>query len=355
MSLDSLEKLGFGTWVNRQADQTLLLTHDIARVTSIHKDSYSISRGEGEIFAELTGRFSYTVNSSIDLPTTGDWVYVDIYDESHAIIHGVVPRKTLLTRKMAGKQVDYQLIAANVDYAFIVQAVDENFNLRRLERYLVMIHEAGITPIVLLSKCDLLSSDVLDELKQQVYEVAPTLKILAFSNLSGENIAQIMGLLLPGNTYCLMGSSGVGKTTLVNSIVGDGTFKTQLVSKIQSKGKHTTTSRELIMLSNGAVLIDTPGMRELGNMTVDAGIEETFTDIAKLEQRCKYNDCTHTNENGCAVLSAIGSGELSQSRFNSYVKLTHEAAFNKMSYVEKRKKDKAFGKLIKTTLKNKQR
>ncbi|MCW8945243.1 MAG: ribosome small subunit-dependent GTPase A, partial [Sedimenticola sp.] len=298
----------------------------------------------------------YTADSPTDLPTTGDWVYADFYDDhTHAIIHGVMPRKTLLRRKTAGKLVDFQLIAANIDVAFVIQSADYNFNLRRLERYLVMVNESGIIPVILLSKCDLITKNEVENIEASILSIAPQITVLAFSSLSGENIDAIKDSLLQGNTYCLLGSSGVGKTTLLNSILGSKQFETQSVSKKQNKGRHTTTSRELIQLENGVMLIDTPGMRELGNMSVDTGIDETFSEIIVLSHSCKFNNCSHTNEKGCAILAALNKGELSEQRYKNYLKMKSEAAFNEMSYSDKRKKDKDFGKLIKSTIKSKKR
>ena len=354
--MKNLESLGYSHWFKNQVDAEKIAAHEVARVVSVHKDSYVITKGFGEVFAELSGRLSHTVNSVSDLPTTGDWVYADFYDDdTHAIIYGVISRKTLLKRKTSGKLVDFQLIAANIDVAFIIQSVDYNFNLRRLERYLVMVHEGGISPVVLLSKCDLIPHDEVKEIKESVLSVAPQATVIAFSNLSGENINAIKNSLSPGHTYCLLGSSGVGKTTLLNSILGSGQFETQPVSKKLSKGRHTTTSRELIQLENGAMIIDTPGMRELGNMSIDTGIDETFSEILALSKNCKYGNCSHTNEKGCAILAAISEGELSEQRYNNYIKMKNESAFNEMSYSEKRKKDKDFGKMIKSVMKNKKR
>ena len=354
--MENLESLGYSHWFKNRVDAEKIAAHEVARVVSVHKDSYVITKGFGEVFAELSGRLSHTVNSVSDLPTTGDWVYADFYDDdTHAIIYDVISRKTLLKRKTSGKLVDFQLIAANIDVAFIIQSVDYNFNLRRLERYLVMVHEGGISPVILLSKCDLIPHDEVKEIKESVLSVAPQATIIAFSNLSGENIDAIKNSLSPGHTYCLLGSSGVGKTTLLNSILGSGQFETQPVSKKLSKGRHTTTSRELIQLENGAMIIDTPGMRELGNMSIDTGIDETFSEILALSKNCKYGNCSHTNEKSCAILAAISEGELSKQRYNNYIKMKNESAFNEMSYSEKRKKDKDFGKMIKSVMKNKKR
>ncbi|MFT6896824.1 MAG: ribosome biogenesis GTPase [Paraglaciecola sp.] len=312
-----------------------------------------LTKGDLEVFAQLAGNLLYGADSSADLPTTGDWVYANFYeDDSHAIIHAVLPRKSLLKRKTAGKLVDFQLIAANIDLAFIMQSVDYNLNLRRLERYLVMVNDSHITPVVLLSKCDLVSEDELAKIKADIATIAPHTEVVGFSNVDGDNLETIKHMLIAGQSYCLIGSSGVGKTTLLNSLIGKAQFETQTVSKKDSKGKHTTTSRELIMLANGALLIDTPGMRELGTMSVDGGINETFAEILQLQQDCKFSNCSHTSEKGCAILKAIAEGDLSQQRYQSYVKMTKEAAFNDMSYGEKKKKDKAFGKMIKSVLKD---
>jgi ribosome biogenesis GTPase len=354
--MSELESIGYSDWFKNRVDEKKITAHCVARVVSVHKNSYTVTKGREEIFAELSGNLLYGTELSSDLPTTGDWVYADFYDDdSHAIIYGVFPRKTLLKRKVAGKKVDFQLIAANIDVAFIIQSLNENFNLRRLERYLVMVNESKIEPVILLSKCDLISNEEIDEIKKKILAIAPQSTVIEFSNLNRENIDSIIGLLKCGYTYCLLGSSGVGKTTLLNSISGIEKFETQAVSKIQSKGRHTTTSRQLVRLENGAMIIDTPGMRELGSLSVDEGLEETFSEILSLSQRCKFSDCSHTNEKGCAILAAIKAGDLSELRYQNYLKMKKESEYNQMSYLEKRNKDKNFGKMVKSVMKDKQR
>lgn len=354
--MDKLDSIGYDDWFRNQVDVGRIAAHQVARVVAVRKDRCVISKGDGDVFAEYSGNLLYSSDSLFDLPTTGDWIYADFYDgDSHAIIHGVLPRKTLLKRKTSGKLIEFQLIAANIDVAFIMQSVDYNFNLRRLERYLVMVHENQITPLILLSKCDLVSPDVVEEIKKNIISIAPHTSVLAFSNLTRQNITAIKSSLLPGKTYCLLGSSGVGKTTLLNSIIGSEQFETQAVSKKQSKGRHTTTSRELVQLDSGALLIDTPGMRELGNMSIDAGIDETFSEILELAELCQFRDCSHANEKECAILAAIDAGELDEHRYKNYVKMRNESAFYDMSYYEKRKKDKEFGKMVKSVMKSKKK
>jgi len=352
--INSLETIGFDKWYLSQVPPEALEQFNLARVVAVHKDSYTISNGEVDVIGELIGKILFSASSPVDYPAVGDWVLANFYDENtFAIIHEILPRKTLLKRKTPGKKVDFQLIAANIDVAFIVQSLNENFNLRRLERYLVMVNDAKIQPVVLLSKSDLLDHEAITGITAEIHTIMPGLQVVPFSNENESYLDNVKGIMQAGLTYCLLGSSGVGKTTLINNLIGESKYTTKTVSRKDSKGRHATTHRQMIKLDSGALVVDTPGMRELGNFSVAAGLGETFSEISGLSEKCRFNDCTHVNEKGCAVLTAVEDGQLSEERYRNYIKMTRESTFNEMSYLEKRKKDKQFGKFIKTVMKYK--
>ena len=353
MEQKNLEKIGFDKRLLEIIDLESLEQFELARVLAVHKDSFTISNGVVDVLAELVGKIIFTASSPIDYPAVGDWVFATFYDEdSFGIIHQVLSRKSLLKRKTPGKKVDFQLIAANIDVAFIVQSLNENFNLRRLERYLVMVNESDIKPIVLLSKSDLLSGEDIAKRMDEIKKIMPSLETVTFSNENESGLDSVKAIMQPCHTYCLLGSSGVGKTTLINNLIGESRFKTKTVSKKESKGRHATTHRQLIKLDSGAMVIDTPGMRELGNFSVATGLDETFCEIITLSKKCHFSDCSHLEEKGCAVLEAIKEGQLSSDRYQNYIKMTKESTFNEMSYLDKRKKDKQFGKHCKTVMKH---
>ena len=350
----SLKSLGFENWFLEQASSEERDGLDLGRVMAVHKDSYVLNNGEKDVYAELIGKMLFSATSPLDFPTVGDWVLGTLIDQGEfCLVHKVLPRKSLLKRKTAGKKVDFQLIAANIDVAFIVQSLDANFNLGRLERYVVMAREGDIEPVALLSKSDLLPEAEVEDRVRQIQEIMPDLRVRAFSNETEEGLEEVKRLLEPRKTYCLLGSSGVGKTTLLNHLVGNPVFATKEVREKDRKGRHTTTHRQLIVLESGAMLIDTPGMRELGNFSVETGIDETFSEIVELSAECRFGDCSHTNEQGCAVLRAVKAGEVPENRYQNYLKMKREAAFNEMSYAEKRQKDKEFAKMVKTVMKGK--
>jgi len=325
----------------------------LARVTAVDRGRYVVRNERGEAPAELTGKFLHAAASSVDMPCVGDWVCAEYHDAaSHASIHDVVPRRSFLRRKSPGRNIDFQMIAANIDVAFVVQSCHFDFNVRRLERYLVMVNEGQIEPVLLLTKTDLVSKAELERMIADIRAAGISARIVTLSNVTGEGVEQVKEIMAPGKTYCLLGSSGVGKTTLINQLLGKDALETGAVSGT-GEGRHTTTRRHLVALDNGALLIDMPGMRELGIMTAGEGLGDSFAAVDELASRCRFADCSHANEPGCAIRKAIESGELDAEHYRSYLKLKAESDFNEMSYVDKRKKDKAFGKMVKTVLKGK--
>ena len=324
-----------------------------ARVTAVNRNNFNIRNETSEVVAEATGKLMYDAESRLDLPVTGDWVLAEYFGGGNtAIVHSVLPRKSLLSRKTAGLEVDYQPIAANIDIAFVVQALDHDFNPRRLERYLAVVSNSGIRPVILLSKTDLVSPGEADGKVEAVRRTSPGYDVIRFSNRSGEGVGEIRGLIRGGETCCLLGSSGVGKTTLLNGMMGGDMFSTAEVRSKDGKGRHVTTRRQLTVLEGGGLIIDTPGMRELGAIGINGGLEETFPDISSLTGGCRFRDCTHTSEPGCAVLEAVESGDVSGERYRSYLKLRRESEYHEMSLADKRRKDKQFGKMVKRVMKH---
>lgn len=329
--------------------------HELARVFVVDRDRYIVETEAGEYSAKLTGKFRYTANPEQDYPCVGDWVCIQHHnDDDVATITEVLPRKSCLQRKSAGRKVEHQLIAANIDIAFIVQSCHFDFNVKRLERYLVIVNEAGIEPVILLTKTDLIGSTDLEELILKIRHMGIVEKVIPLSNITGEGVSEVRDLMLPTKSYCLIGSSGVGKTTLINQLMGKQLLETQSVSET-GEGRHTTVRRQLVMLDNGALLLDTPGMRELGILGASSGIEDSYSDINELAKECRFNDCTHTREPGCAVLKALKDNRLDQAHYDNFLKIKKESEFYDMSYAEKRKKDKALGKLYSTIQKEKDR
>ncbi len=345
-----IRDLGFDEWFEAFSNEYYQEGCGFARVSAVDRGAYIVKNRRGDIPAELSGKLSYRIESPGDLPCVGDWVVASYYnDNTTAIIHRLFPRRSFLRRKSSGENVDYQMIAANVDTAFILQSCHYDFNPHRLDRYLIMAADGHVEPVVVLTKTDLIS---LEELDQQIAVVNSIVraKVIALSNVSCFGLDDFRQMLSPGRTYCLLGSSGIGKTTLINRLVGRETFDTKAISAT-GEGTHTTSRRQLILLGQGSMLIDTPGMRELGVIGTGDGVTDGFQEFTGLSANCRYTNCRHESEPGCAILAAVEIGELSKDRYLNYIKIKKESDFHEMSYMEKRKKDKAFGKHIKSVKK----
>ncbi len=348
-----LRELGFD---ERLAAATAALQRpdcSAARVIRVERDRYLVSDGANEAQAEASGKLLFTAGSPEDLPAVGDWVLVQYHnDGALAIIHELVPRISFLRRKAPGRTVGYQMVAANIDAALIVQSCDTDFNVRRLERYLVMVHEGNVAPVMLLSKTDTVPQDVVDSRMEELRQARINTRVIPCSANVPGGFDEVRATLEPRKTYCLLGSSGVGKSTLLNALLGRKEFETAPVRESDGRGRHTTSRRQMTALENGALIIDTPGMRELGMLGVGESIGENFADIEELTRACRFNDCSHTREAGCALLEARESGVLTEDRYESYMKLMKESAFHQMTYLERRRKDKQFGKMVKYVLKH---
>lgn len=317
----------------------------IARVAVQYKDMYKVITVEGEILAKVSGKLAYSSNSIFDYPVVGDWVLLDRINNKSgdAIIHNILSRKSYFSRKAAGNRYDKQIVASNIDYVFICMSLNNDFNINRLERYIAVAWESMATPVIILTKSDL-CEDINDKVKQ-IEEIAIGIDIIVTSSINEDRYDEVKKYIKSGITIAFIGSSGVGKSTLINKIMNKEVLKTNSISE-NDKGRHTTTHRELFAIESGGVIIDTPGMRELGLISSD--VDKSFSNIEDLEKQCKFSDCTHKNEPKCAVREAIENGTLDPERLERYRKLKREEEYNlsKSKQQERQKLKSMFGSKV---------
>lgn len=341
-----IEKYGFSEVFSSKIPQKSHL--EPARVLSQEKGFYRIITNKGEKLAEVSGKFRFQAAVSSDYPAVGDFVLVNWNESGNsAIIESLFPRKSAFVRKAAGEPQQEQVVAANIDIVFLCMALNNDFNLRRLERYISIAWDSGAIPVVVLTK-----SDLCDDLEQKLSEVSSVafgVDVLVTTSTEENGYKKLLPFISEGKTVAFIGSSGVGKSTLINRLLGREQLKTNGLRN-DDKGRHTTTHRELFLLPSGGMVIDTPGMREVGMWDNDTGIERTFSDIEELAALCKFRNCTHTNEPGCAIQKALETGELEAERWQSYQKLKTENDYmeDKEGYlIAKGKREKEISKLIK--------
>ena len=343
----TLKDLGYNHKIDEFRKEQKLGDFEVGRVIAEHKERYVIRTVEAEYEAEITGNMRFSAQSREDFPAVGDWVAMIVYDSELAIIHKIFPRFSVIKRQAVGQFGEIQIIAANIDYAFLVQAIDRDFNINRLERYLTICYASKVSPIIVLTKTDLIEeqrvNDIIDSIKLRIKNVP----VIAISNETQSGYETIKKIIQTGMTYCMLGSSGVGKSTLINNLSGRDVMRTGSISQITNKGKHVTSHRELIVLENEGILIDNPGMREVGIADTTTGLETTFDTIISLSDKCRFKDCTHTNEIGCSVLEAVEKGEIDKNAYENYLRLEKEKAHFESTVAERRKRDKEFGKIMK--------
>ncbi|MDD3189052.1 MAG: ribosome small subunit-dependent GTPase A [Fermentimonas sp.] len=342
-----LEDLGYNDKLRKLRVVNNLSDFEIGRVIAEHKERYIVKTENGEYEAEITGNLRYSAKSRIDFPAVGDWVTLTTYDTEFSVIHKILPRLSMITRQAVGQFGEIQIIATNIDYAFLIQAVDRDFNINRLERYLTICYSSKVKPIIVLTKTDLINEQKITEIKDSIKQRIKDIAVFAISNETHDGYEALKKYIEKGKTYCMLGSSGVGKSTLLNNLSGKTLMRTDTISQSTNKGRHITSHRELIVLESGGILVDNPGMREVGITDTSRGLETTFDRIIRLSLNCKFNDCTHINEVGCAVIEAVENGEIDKKSYENYLKMEREKAHFESTIEEKRKKDKEFGKVIK--------
>ncbi|MCX6758939.1 MAG: ribosome small subunit-dependent GTPase A [Candidatus Nealsonbacteria bacterium] len=342
-----LEDLGYNEFFESARKNLKLEGFSVARVIAEYKGAYRVKNVTGEYLAKITGKQMFEASSRADYPAVGDWVAITDLGEEQAVIHKILPRKTLIKRKYSGKN-EFQIIAANIDVAFIIESVGGDYNLNRFERYLAIANDGGVKPAIILNKTDLIPKEELEPLMAEIKTRFSGIDFIPTSTITDGGLDELKSYLAKGKTYCFLGSSGVGKSSLINKLIGKSVINTKKIDPRTDRGKHTTTAREMYFLENGSIVIDNPGMREVGMANASTGINNVFDEIIALAQQCKFADCSHTGEPGCKVLAAIESGKLEKEKYDNYANLKKETEYYEKTKLEKKQKDRQFGKFVKT-------
>lgn len=351
----TLSDLGYTIEIENYLAENKLLDFSVGRVSQEHRERYVVSTGAEEYDAEITGNLRFGAETRSEFPAVGDWVVMSVYDSNMAIIHKVLPRKSVLERQAVGKFGEKQIISTNIDVALIIQSIDNNFSINRLERYLTICYAAEIDPVLVISKIDLATDAEIKSVTDSLDVREKKIKTILLSNSSQEGLDQILNFLIKGKTYCVVGSSGVGKSTLINNLLKKNLIKTAPISESTNKGRHVTSHRELFVLENGGIIIDTPGMRELGVISNTEGVFTTFEEIFNLALKCKFTDCSHTGESGCAILKALDNGELDKETLENFRKIQREQSRFQTTLAEKRRRERETGRLYKSIVKEKKK
>ena len=388
------EDLGYNSFFEAARKRLGLGDFQVARIISEHRGAYTVKNADGEYLAKITGKQMFNASSREDYPAVGDWVAIDKTGDGpatlrpsfakasegkqgfegqaplrrgfagQAVIHAVLSRQTVIKRKSgdknrAGEKNETQIIAANVNVAFVVESVDRDYNLNRFERYFAIAKDGGVQPAIVLNKTDLLSKEELAEKLTELRSRFPEIAVIPTSAANKEGFDELKKYISKGKTYCFLGSSGVGKSSLINKLLGEKLIKTGAISVYSNRGKHITTARQMYLLptgsstslTTGGIVIDNPGVREVGLTDVGQGVDAFFDEITALARECKYTDCAHTHEPGCAVLEAVKSGKLDKEKYANYLGLKKETDFYELSAAGKREKNRQFGKFKKKALK----
>ena len=347
----NIEQYGFDSFYKKEFETFKEAGFEPGRITAEHKERYNVITGQGEITGEVTGRFLYDTDASSDFPKTGDWVAVTCFaEDKKCIIHNLLKRRSQFSRGQSGKETGSQVIAANIDYIFIVQSFNSDFNLNRIERYIVMAEEGNCMPVIIINKNDLTDNPepYIDSVRKRLKNI----HLFSISCETGNGLDELKEFIKTGKTYALAGSSGVGKSSIINLLMNHTLQKTAEIRVSDGRGKHTTTRRELFLLPGGGIIIDTPGMREFSIRNSDVAGSDIYSDISKIAAGCRYKDCSHTHEAGCAVKEALENGIITEGHLENYFKLKKESDYldsliDKNIYLERKKKEKELHRIIK--------